>query len=60
MKNFLETNLKPSIDTDNPENKDSTYKQTRQKILSDYESGKRDPSTIQSYLYLASLEQNVA
>lgn len=60
VKNFLETRLKPSIDTDNPGNKDSTYKQTRQKILSEYESGKRDPSTIQSYLYLTSLEQNNA
>lgn len=60
VKNFLETQLKPSIDTDNPGNKDSIYKQTRQKILSEYESGKRDSSTIQSYLYLTSLEQNNA
>jgi uncharacterized protein YifE (UPF0438 family) len=60
VKNYLETNLKPSIDTDNPQNKDSTYKQTRNKIISEYESGKRDPSTIQSFLYLASLEHNIS
>lgn len=60
MKNIIDTDLKPSIDTDNPQNRESTYKQTRAVILSDYNSGKRDKTTIQPFLYLASLENNVA
>jgi hypothetical protein len=60
LKNFLENNLQPSIDTDNPKNKDSLYKQTRNTIITDYESGKRDLQTVQSFLYLNSLENNVS
>lgn len=60
LKNFLESNLQPSIDTDNPNNKDSLYKQTRNTIIADYESGKRDTQTVQSFLYLNSLENNIS
>ncbi|MCB9807034.1 hypothetical protein H6768_04060 [Candidatus Peribacteria bacterium] len=56
----MDTGLKPSIDTDNPQNKDSIYKTTRANIISKYDSGKRDRETIQSFLYLTSLENNTS
>lgn len=60
VKKIVDLSLKPSIDTDNPQNKENLYKKTRQEILDTYASGKRDRITVQSFLYLASLENNVA
>ncbi len=38
VKSIIDTKLKPLIDTDNPENLDSPYKQTKKSILDAYAS----------------------
>ncbi len=60
VKALIDTKLKPLIDTDNPLNLDSPYKQTKRSILDAYAAGARDEATIQSFLYIASLENNQA
>lgn len=58
IKKIVDIKLKPSIDTDHPENLDSTYKQSKKIIIDAYNAGYRDEKTIQSFLYLSSLENN--
>lgn len=58
LQTLIEEKLAPSIDTDHPENLDSVYKQTKKNIIETYNSGHRDEKTVQSFLYIASLENN--